>query len=751
MSFSYTATSFLISRISSLPPSLLQKEDIDLLFEFSRFTNKGTDLLLKIVHSFWDLLLPPSSAASSPTTYPVALATVPGPFSSDESEPASSVSPPLPATCSSVPFAGEREKSPLKKEIFDMVLEKLTDIAVSWYLRDERMNLIEKALTSIMQHRGLLISLRMFNKLLSTYPEKLIGFSSSYQPTRAEILSQLSSKWNLQTLLLENLRAVKESKRKRKERERKKKEITRKKEEEIIKFDELSIKTSDAKEKMKEDEASKEMESGVRTELKEDDRPVLEKEQFTKREDGGGNEPWNVPEGSGRDYIPIIGEIVRTIQGISKMDWKSEVVRSVWEELVSSSVTGTERVFVLRWVRELCEDDKSPEFLDLESFLIEQILHSKTLPDSFDYQDWECFKAVFLAVNRRQGLLETLTTKETGGGDYNEDRQGAITMVFALQRPEEMVGGENLWRIGLKCRKEEVAGMAGELLTEIYLSLRYWGRERVKEIRKEFIGRCFEFIEENRGKSILVLNALRILGVFMDESEIFGIGNVRPHGGRIKADMMGLTISNDTVIVGPCYIKTYDIKLSPNSSVFKLRLEVARILSMDWESFKLTRANLSKEIPEKLNGYSLSELKLRNGERLLAKRKPLSSRPEAELLCLYKRKTTQLRKEEEKKPDREDGKEEEETQIEGPFKEARSQEESKKKKEEEEEEGWKKEEEREEESRLNIRLEWILERWFEANSHQGWMNKDEFVVFANGCLSKSKGLNFQLNFYIFGL
>ena len=730
MSFSYTATSFLITQISSLPPSLLQKEDIDLLFEFSRFTNKGTDLLLKIVHSFWDLLLPPSS--SPPPSSPL-----PPPSSSEDSETPSSASPLVSSTpaFSSI----ETEKSPLRKEIFDMVLEKLMDIAVSWYLRDERMNLIEKALTSIMQHRGLLISLRIFNKLLTTYPEKLIGFSSSYQPTRGEIINQLSSKWNLQSLLLENLRAVKEAKRKRKEgggkKEKKggkREEGGEKREEVRRKREEGGGKTEEGQQKSKEAEKEDEVK---KTEYEE----VITKEESSKKEGAAaGAGGVKSREGGGRDYMSILGELVRTIQGISKVDWKSEVVRSVWEELAPSCVTGSERIFILRWVKELCEDDKTLEFLDLESFLIDQILLNKTLPDSFDCQDWDCFKAVFQAVNRRQGLLETLTIKEVGGGDYSEERQGPVTMVFALERPEELVGGESLWRIALRCGREGVAGMAGELLTEVYLSLRYWGSEKVKEIRSEFIERCFGFIEENRGMKGLVGNALRLLSVFMDESEKFGIGGIRPHGGRMKAEAMNFTISNDTVIVGPCYIKTYDVKLPPNSTVFKLRLEICRLLSMDWESFKISRANLSKEIPDKFNGYTLSELKLRNGERLLAKRKALSTRPEAELLCFYKRRRMEGTKEEGYKGEerKEGGKEEKEGGEKVEIKETGKEEDGWKEG-RNEEEGWRKEEDTEEESGLNIRLQWILERWFEAHSHDGLMNKDDFVSFANGCLSKS--------------
>ena len=66
-----------------------------------------------------------------------------------------------------------------------------------------------------------------------------------------------------------------------------------------------------------------------------------------------------------------------------------------------------------------------------------------------------------------------------------------------------------------------------------------------------------------------------------------------------------------------------------------------------------------------------------------------------------------------------------------------------------EEEGWRKEEDREDENGLNTRLEWILERWFEIHSHDGSMSKDDFVIFANSCISKSNGLIFHIKSYVY--
>jgi hypothetical protein len=115
--------SFLIKKISEIPPQDIISDEIELVYELSRYSLKATGFTKKARDFYWSIIL------DTEDTYTT--------------------------------------------EITELTLDKFCDIMKTWELREERMDVLMECIENLEKRRSILSSIRIMKKIIENYPSAI--------------------------------------------------------------------------------------------------------------------------------------------------------------------------------------------------------------------------------------------------------------------------------------------------------------------------------------------------------------------------------------------------------------------------------------------------------------------------------------------------------------------------------------------------------------------------------------------------
>lgn len=504
VSFNAKSVDFFVDRISEIEIEKLTKDDVDLLYELARFFNKGGDFAIKALNFLWKIL------GSS--------------------------------------------KTKISKELFDFVMEKTGDLVGSYYLKDYRLTIIERCIKNIEDNYGVFPSLKILNKALGAYPEKVMGHFTSVQTSKAVICEDLVTRCNIIEILFKNLASFK----------------------------------AYLRDKLK------------NIPLNDITESILNK--FIKDH---------------IEYLEHITERVLTLQNIIKslpdenpLKHSFSLLSRLWDEIVEKYLFPQEQNVLFRWIKEFCDFEKETsvnDFSETLKFLNEKMLAKSKLVSKLSMDGLICFKSMFLSVNRHLKKIEIISKvpekeeynlnftnmgpKDASGNNSCEEK--IVPRILALVEPEELEGIGFLWDSCLENSDEDVSNKAIEFLIELYMNNFKSDEDFIVKIRKSYIQKCFSMIEtctklkknnENELWNRKIIRSITAINSFLDESEKAGIGNLKSHNANVKGEYMTVSVYNDNITSGSSVQKNLELKMSSNDTLYGLRLEVAKLLQTSWES-----------------------------------------------------------------------------------------------------------------------------------------------------------------------
>ena len=503
MSFNAANVEFLVDRISNIEISKLTKEDIELLYELARFSNKGGDYGMRSLDFLWKIL-------------------------------------------------GE-SKTKVSLEIFELVLEKTGELASSYYLRDYRMQIIEKCIKNIENNYAVFPSLKIFNKTLSAYPEKVLGHFTNIQTSKGIVCEELVNKCNIIEVIFKNL--------------------------------------ADFKAYLKE-----KLQNMKITEITE---PILNK--YIKDH---------------TNYLEHITERVLTLQNIVKslpeenpLKHNFSLLSKLWDEIVENYLIPLEENVLFRWIKEFCDFEKETsvkDFSETIAFLNEKMLNNSQLVETLSMDGMVSFKSMFLSVNRHLKNIEIISkapereeysisfigsTKDSSANGNTEEK--VTPHILVLVEPEILEGINFLWDCCLENCSEYVSSKSVEFLNELYSNNIKTDEESRMNIRQGYIKKCFSVIEkcteskESRDETIYsrkIIRTISAINSFLDESEKAGIGTLKSHNANVKGEIITISVYNDNIMIGSNFPKNIDLKVNSNDTLYSLRMEVAKTLQTSWDA-----------------------------------------------------------------------------------------------------------------------------------------------------------------------
>lgn len=209
--------------------------------------------------------------------------------------------------------------------------------------------------------------------------------------------------------------------------------------------------------------------------------------------------------------------------------------------------------------------------------------------------------------------------------------------------PTKLEGESLIWKIIFESESKEVVEGAIELINNLYMNLSSEMYKNIIQIRENFLQCCTDYLEkfqkelrpckideclETKAK---LFRCLQLLSSLFDESEKKGTGKIKYHSSLIKGELLTFVVNND-VTIGGDVPKKIDVKIHSNKTVFELRHQIAAQAKTSWDSMRLFRfSNNNQEIKDNENGRTLGELRIRNGETILAQRKPTPYVPQVAL------------------------------------------------------------------------------------------------------------------------
>ena len=502
MSFNAQSVEFLVERISEIEISKLTKDDIDVLYELARFSNKGGDFAIKALTFLWKIL-------------------------------------------------GE-SKSKVPQELYEFALEKTGDLVSSYYLKDYRLTIIEKCIKNIEDNYGVFSSLKIMNKALGVYPEKVLGHFSAIQTSKGVICEDLVIRCKVIDVIFKNLVNFKS--------------ILRDKVQNIAHY---------------------ELNEGHLNKYIRDHTNYLE--HITER-------------------ILTMQNVIKSLSDENPLKHDFSFISKLWGEIVENYLIPQEENVLFRWIREFCDFEKETtvkDFTETTKFLHEKMLSNSNLVETLSLDGLTAFKNIFLTINRHKKNIEIIS-KAPDKDDYNvsypatsNNKDGSNNdekippHILVLVEPEELEGINFLWDCCLENFNEDVSNKAVDFLLELYMNNIKSDEDFIIKIREDYIKKCFDVIETcykmNKQKpSILgtrkIVRTITAINSFLDESEKAGIGNLKSHNANVKGEMLTVSVYNDNITIGTNVPKSLDLKVSSNDTLYGLRLEIAKVLQTSWDS-----------------------------------------------------------------------------------------------------------------------------------------------------------------------
>jgi len=536
---------FFIKKIAEIPPSDIIPDEIELVYELSKYSLRTSGFTKRARDFYWSII-------------------------SDV-------------------------KSKYSNEIIELTLNKFCDIMKTWELRDERIQVLYDCTENIQKDVSVLTSIRIMKKLIDHYPTSP---ATSEKFTKSSAIEHLCTEKNLLSLLIKDLKAFKTT---------------------------IKNKVQDQKDI---------------TEAKLD---ALCPERAT--------------------YITHISERLQFIHYIlsttnsenSTTALTYDLLSGLWDVIVSDALIPGERDIVYKWIKETAES-KSGFPMSIEDLLkfFKDNMNNQQDSKAMTPEGFGCFKNVFLVINEKLKRIEKVESSGVqsfsnyhGGTVYysysynHEDSKAAQDFEYRVNvLPEELEGIQNIWSFIMIAENEAVVEKAIDFLNKLYLHVSSSLEEKLVYMRNEYLKTCFTQLQgvisnkANLSESAFIASSLRCLTLIrslMDESEKKGVGNLKSHSALVKGEVLNFNVSND-ITQGADVPKKVELRLHANITVFELRKEVGKHFKVTWDQVKLTRSINQKEIKDNENGKTLGEIRIRNGETLIAGKRPTPPIPQANLI-----------------------------------------------------------------------------------------------------------------------
>ena len=366
--------------------------------------------------------------------------------------------------------------------------------------------------------------------------------------------------------------------------------------------------------------------------------------------------------GENVSYITNITERLQFVQYLltnnssGEITLTYELLSDIWDVIVNNALIPGERDVVYKWVKETAESKSGfpMSIEDLRRFFKEKMSDNESQDcQRMTKEGFKCFKNVFLVINEKLQKINKVAQSGSSSSNlyggysssYNskpaEDNKKEDDFDYTVNvLPNELEGTNSLWDFILVAEEDVVAEKAIDFLNKLYLHVNHELESQIIQIREEYLSTCNKHLrstlENQKSLSEIAFTnrCLRCLGLIssiMDESEKHGVGSLKSHSGLVKGELISFTVSND-ISTGSDVPKKSEIRLHSNTTVFELRMEVAKQFKATWDQVKLMRRTDPKEIKDNDNGRTLREIRIRNGELITASKRSTPPIPQAQLL-----------------------------------------------------------------------------------------------------------------------
>jgi len=231
-------------------------------------------------------------------------------------------------------------------------------------------------------------------------------------------------------------------------------------------------------------------------------------------------------------------------------------------------------------------------------WLFDQCLIPSLQFESVTITQYMCFEALFLHVNKHQGMLSLSSSSNSNSSPR------FVVHNFKLS------GLDSLWNLALDARDEGVATAAMAFLNQLHECLSPQLQGHVADIRADFVGKCMAHYKEFLSADDVSAGAgrvercLKLLVNILDASEQHGLGGLEAHGSGAKG--MPVKISVQNKVHGSSKASQFSFRMHSNDTLLRLKMMVSQELDISMGSLLLVLGG--RTLPAEDHAKTLSEL-----------------------------------------------------------------------------------------------------------------------------------------------
>ena len=326
------------------------------------------------------------------------------------------------------------------------------------------------------------------------------------------------------------------------------------------------------------------------------------------------------------------------------------IFNTLWLETVQNSLVEAEKNATYKLFKEIL-DSKQGKALTLEELkglFQERLCNSLTWLHSLSPEGFQLFKSILFTINEKESKLVRLSKKPKertemywgtsqyysityGANPYSSSSESSVLDYSEFQckcLPEELLGYDALWETLMSTRNMEVLKETIDLLVNFETSCE---TQDLRAQRQRFLERIRRILEKGETLHESSLNLLKLLKVYLNQTEQLGIGSIRSHESRLPTEYLLLSFINELTSYSSDCPKRFEQRVPSNLTLWELRGLVAKKLSVSIDQVRLLKAG-DLELLDTENGLLLRNLKLKSEETLTVKRRVTQEVPQAPLL-----------------------------------------------------------------------------------------------------------------------
>lgn len=329
-------------------------------------------------------------------------------------------------------------------------------------------------------------------------------------------------------------------------------------------------------------------------------------------------------------------------------------LQKIWKMCVECGFLDCEKEAVFKLFKNILECKTYIDMInseDLKKFF-EENLCSKIFLNGIKEEGFKCFKIIFLKMNEEAGSLLKYKKPPAAKQEFfwgtsivnshyysiscspsSQESEETVHYICKIP-PDQLQGYSALLFLILNNNFSPTTTEAIDFLLEFYTKIEKTEKINLQEIRATFLASLLTFLKKASEESNFnnCENCLKLIECFLNETEKYGIGDLKPHETLLQGQMMDFVIMNEATssILGDVPIK-FDLKIPSHTLLYSLRSLIASYLHLSPDSVSIIYK--SNELKENQNGISLQNLKLLSDEMLTVKKKATQNEiPQAPLL-----------------------------------------------------------------------------------------------------------------------